>query len=213
LLFSTPDDVWLPGKLSAQVAIFQENPGIGMAAEASDYWYDWDDANKKNVLIPIGTVPDKSYNPPSLMGLLYPLSTGAAPCPSSLMLTKEAIQKVGNFEESFIKEFSMYEDQAFLSKIYLQEKVYISSLCNNLYRQRPESIVKTVRLAGLYHKVRKYYLVWLEAYLKKKEIKDQKVLQLLKRALLPYRHPTFYFLTNTAPSKVQSLVKRVYKRL
>ncbi|HEY8781553.1 MAG TPA: glycosyltransferase family 2 protein [Mucilaginibacter sp.] len=208
IAFLDADDVWLPGKLTNQVSIFRQNPQISMIAEASDYWYSWDNSAHKNVLIPVGAAPDKVYDPPRLMVELYPLGIGAAPCPSSLILKKEAIEMAGMFEESFIKEFSMYEDQAFLSKVYLQQKVYISSSCNNLYRQRPESIVQTVHTAGHYHRVRRYFLEWLKAYLSKKQINDEHLEKLLKNALLPYRRPLAYFFKYKAPDKILTFLKK-----
>ncbi len=206
--FLDADDAWLPGKLSNQVAIFQQNPGIGMVAEASDYWYSWTKKENKDVKIPVGA-PEGVYEPPQLMLKLYPLSEGAAPCPSALILTKEAISKVGGFEESFIKEFGMYEDQAFLAKIYLNERVYVSAACNNLYRQRPESIVQTVHSAGHYHRVRKYFLEWLEAYLDKKKITDERLVKFLNKSLMLYRKPTLYHVQYTLPSKAWSFLKKL----
>ncbi|MES2891466.1 MAG: glycosyltransferase family 2 protein [Bacteroidota bacterium] len=208
IAFLDADDVWLPGKLTQQVNIFEKNPGIGMAAEASDYWYSWDNKQNKDVKIPVGA-SEGVYEPPQLMLELYPLSTGAAPCPSALILTKEAIAKAGGFEESFIKEFGMYEDQAFLSKIYLKERVYISEACNNLYRQRPESIVKTVQAAGQYDRVRQHFLEWLERNLQKENVTDTRLLSYLKKSLMQYRKPTQYLLQYTLPVKGINFIKRL----
>lgn len=242
IAFLDADDAWLPGKLLNQVSIFRKNPEISMIAEASNYWYSWDNPERKNFEIPIGVItdkvrdwhdwdnpakndfkttatitPDKVYEPHQLMLKLYPLGKGAAPCPSSLILKKEAIDNVGRFEESFIKEFSMYEDQAFLSKIYLEHKVYVSPQCNTMYRQRPESIVRTVRMSGQYDKVRKYYLRWLNAYINKKGINDKRLLALLKKALFPYDYPTYYLIRNKIPNGILSFCKKyiikVRKRL
>jgi len=208
--FLDADDFWLRCKLTNQVSIFEQNAGIGMVAEASNYWYSWEDAAVENYPIKIGATQDVVYNPPQLLFELYPLSNGSAPCPSALMLKKEAIEKAGYFEESFIKEFGMYEDQAFLAKIYLEEKVFISSNCNNLYRQRPESIVKTVRAEGKYPLVRKYFLEWFESYLDKRQIKNRQLQRLLNKALMKYRQPTRFFLQHTLPAKLSNLFKRFF---
>jgi hypothetical protein len=195
--------------LSDQVQIILNHPDLGMVAEASEYWSDWNDPKAENVIIPVGAPPDRVYDPPSLMFTLYPLKKGAAPCPSALMIRKSAIVKVGGFEKDFVKKYQLYEDQAFLTKIYLQEKVFISSSCNNLYRQRPESVVKWVHQEGHYHNVRKYFLEWLEKYMHKKEIKDNQLLALLNKALLPYRHPNVYYFTDTAPKKALQLLRKL----
>lgn len=215
LAFLDADDVWLPGKLSNQVSIFKEHPEIAMVAEANEYWYSWSDPTQKDMVIPVGAhhtekrvipvpaVQDRVFDPLQLMFHLYPLGNGAAPCPSGLMVAKEAFTKVGGFEEFFTKENQLYEDQAFLSKIYLQHKVYVSSACNNLYRQRPESIVKWVTAKGYYHKVRQHYLQWLSDYLNAREINDKELNRLVRKALVPYHRPLYHFLISEMPQKIK----------
>lgn len=204
--FLDADDVWLPGKLTNQVALFQRYPELGMVAEASDYWYSWNKEDAADVAIPVGAPQDKVYEPTQLLYHLYPLSCGAAPCPSGLMLTKAAVLRVGGFEESFTSKYQLYEDQGFLNKVYLKEKVYISAACNNLYRQRVGSIVQWVHADGHYHDVRRYFLNWFEAYLQREQVKDEGVLKLVKKALHPYTHPKLYYLTDVLPGKVKQFL-------
>lgn len=206
IAFLDGDDVWLPNKLTNQVSIFEQNPQIDMIAETTDYWYDWDNSVTKNVIIPVGVKADKVYDPPQLMVDLYPLGNGAAPCTCALLVKKEAITDVGGFEDAFK---TMYEDQAFLVKMYLQKKVYISSACNNRYRQRHDSMLHSVQMAG-YHSIRKYFLLWLENYFNEKQISNKLLKKMLRKALLPYKYPVFNFLRYTAPRKGLSLFKRVF---
>ncbi len=202
------DDAWLEGKLLTQVSIFQRNPEIGMAAEASLYWYNWNDLNKSNAQVPIGADPELIYEPNELMYYLYPLGEGAAPVPSGLMIKREVFERSGFFEETYVKEYSLYEDQAFLSKIYLQEKVYISSACNNLYRQRPGSIVTWVREKGHYYNVREYFLRWLENFLTEKKIKDRRLKRLLSKAMFRYNYPKIFYLVHDMPRNIWKGSKR-----
>ena len=123
------------------------------------------------------------------------------------MAKKKAIEHVGYFEESFKREYALYEDQAFLSKIYLKESVYISSACNNMYRQREESIVKTVHSAGLYTKVRKHYLEWFQSYLHKNNIKDPRLDLMVKKALRPLKYPILYNSMNKILAKLKLFLK------
>lgn len=178
------DDVWLPGKLANQVALFQQHPGIGMVAEASEYWYSWEDAHKEDSVVPVGAPAGHVYEPTELLHLLYPLVPTPAPCPSGLMLTKQAILKAGGFEESFTKKYQLYEDQAFLCKIYLAERVYISAACNNRYRQRVGSCVQSVTEAGQYHETRRFFLNWFVAYLREHNITEPKLVKLLNKSIM-----------------------------
>ena len=209
IAFLDADDVWLPGKLSNQVAIFLQHPKTAMIAEASNYWYNWNDVSGKNVIIKVGASQDVAHNPPALLYQLYPLGKGSAPCPSSLIIKKEAIERTGYFEGCFVNEFAMYEDQAFLGKMYLNEHIYISSACNNLYRQRDESIVRSVKSAGLHLKARRYYLEWFEGYLHEHNIKDARLKSLMNKALFPYRWSMLYYLSFIVPRKIWRRVKKI----
>ncbi|WP_439883489.1 glycosyltransferase family 2 protein [Pontibacter sp. MBLB2868] len=207
------DDVWLPSKLSAQVSIFQQYPTVAMVAEASLYWYSWNNPVSQDIIIPVGASQNRVYQAAELLQYLYPLSTGAAPCPSGLIFTKQALELVGGFEEHFRKEYQLYEDQALLHKIYLKEQVYVSSECNNKYRQRVGSIVEKVHADGHYLSVRRYFLEWLKGYLEQERMYVQNNKRLVLKALFPYRHPTMHYFTTILPDKVKQRVKKEIKKL
>ncbi|MDQ6763099.1 MAG: glycosyltransferase family 2 protein [Bacteroidota bacterium] len=209
IAFLDADDVWLENKLITQVSIFQRNPQVGMVAEASLYWYEWAKKMRHNMEVPIGADPELIYEPHELILSLYPLGKGAAPVPSGLMITKEALERSGMFEESFVKEYALYEDQAFLSKMYLNEKIYISSACNNLYRQRPGSIVTWVKETGKYHSVREYFLRWLKAYLDTHKIESKRLNKHLNRAMYRYNYPKLFYVTHDIPRDVWKGFKKI----
>lgn len=181
--FVDADDVWLPTKLEEQVRIFLNWPEIAMVVETSRYWYSWENPNHPDKDISVGAPPDQRYTPPALALQLYPLASGDAPCPSSIVMTKAALQRIGGFEESFVGFCQAYEDQAFLSKIYLQEVVYISSACNNLYRQRNGSAMHRMLAGGNYEKARHHFLNWLKNYMEEKNCHHPAVEKLLGEAL------------------------------
>ncbi len=189
IAFLDADDVWLPAKLRVQVDLMQLNPPCQMLCEASEYWH-YDNAfQSRDKIVQVGKKQDKLYMPPELLKELYPLSTGKAPCPSGIIIRKSAILKHHGFEEQFDGKFQMYEDQAFLHKIYLNEPVYLSSACNNRYRQRNGSLVQKVTHDGQYHVVRIFFLEWLERYMSRIGFTDPDVVSLLNKALQPYRSP------------------------
>lgn len=195
------DDIWLPDKLQKQVSIFQEHPEVALLCESSLYWYTWDNPASHDVEIPVGVQPNRAYEPPHLSLLLYPLGTGAAPCPSGLMIRTETLRKLGGFEASFTGPNQMYEDQPFLTKFYLNEMVYVSSDCNNMYRQRHGSLVQAVKAKGQYHDVRHFFLQWLQRYIDTNHLHNSDVDALLEKALYRYKHPKLYkavdFIKNT----------------
>lgn len=211
IAFIDADDVWLPGKLTQQLSIFRQHPEVTLIIEASLYWYSWSDSNSEDVLIPVGTKQDVVYRPPQLMLNLYPLGKGAAPCPSGFMARRGVLER-NQFEESFRSIYQMYEDQGFLCKMYLHETIFVSSACNNKYRQRPASLVSAVHDSGKYDTVRRYYLEWFQKYLSEQKTKYPKVNKLLKKALIPYHHPLRYKITVRLPRKIKSrVVAMLYK--
>ncbi len=161
IAFLDADDCWLTGKLTNQLNIFKRFPEVQMICEASRFWYSWKDAGKEDIIFLIGA-PQGMYQPPELMKRLYPLGEGQPPCPSGIIIKKEALDRTGGFEEKFSGIYQLYEDQAFLSKIYSKEIIYISEEANNLYRKREGSMASAAGDTELYQKVRLYYHAWLE---------------------------------------------------
>ncbi|MDQ2720497.1 MAG: glycosyltransferase [Bacteroidota bacterium] len=182
IAFLDADDYWLPEKLIDQLQLFKQHPEAEMICEASRFWYSWSNSDQLDEIVNIG-VHAGLYYPGDLMKSLYPLGKGQPPCPTGIMIKKEAFNRSGGFEESFTGIYQLYEDQAFLSKIYLNEKVYISDIANNFYRKSPASLTQEGNDENLYKKVRLYYLKWLEKYLFKHQINDENIMELIKSAM------------------------------
>jgi glycosyltransferase involved in cell wall biosynthesis len=198
------DDVWLPGKLTSDVMIFGTHPEIAMVVSATEYWRDWEDASRPNEIRRVGSPQDRTFQPRELLKHLYPLAGGVAPNPSSLLIRRSVVQQLGGFEEAFTHEYQLYEDQAFLCKAYLSQSVYVSSSCHTRYRLHSGST--TARVRSEYHRVREYFLVWLEAYIREQRIVDGEVRRSLTRALLPYRSPWLHKLFYKGPARLRELL-------
>jgi len=203
--FLDGDDVWLPVLLKKMSDLIQKYP-VSLVCEASEYWYSWNGAADQDVVKYVGTRQDCLFEPPQLMLDLYPLGKGAAPCLCGMLVNTSILKKYGGFEALFE---GMYDDQALLIKLYLNEAVYISSGCHNKYRQRPGSLVHTSRAMGRYHRDRVYFLEWLELYLKRTRFYDKQVKYLLNRAFMPYRYPWIYWIRHRLPAKVVHGLKRL----
>lgn len=199
------DDFWLPGKLEHQVSIAREHPEVSMICGASIYWYSWMDNKKDDVVIPVGTVQNKTIKPPQVAVTLYPLGEGAAPCPCCIMIKKDVAIRYGAFEEQFKGKFALYEDQAFFVKIYLHENVFVSSQAMDRYRQREDSIMSKSAEENNYHEVRYFYLRWLQEYLDQQNISYPAVQKKLTSALRVYE--------NTTWGKIKQSLKKYIGRL
>jgi glycosyltransferase involved in cell wall biosynthesis len=185
--FLDSDDVWEPAKLGEQIAILDDHPEIGMVVGASRYWWSWAgvDATRDDQVMPIGAAPDRVHRPPTLLHQLYPLAKGVAPCPSSVLVRRAVLEAIGGFEEEFP---GMYEDQAFLVKIYHHTPVWVSGRCWDRYRRHAGQIMNATSRAG-YHTARERFLRWYADYLRSTSIDDPGIHRALQRALWPYQHP------------------------
>lgn len=209
--FLDADDVWLPEKLAHQLQIFREHPEVTVILEASLYWNSWAHGQKGDVLIRVGA-QEGVYRPPQLMLSLYPLGKGAAPCPSGIIVDRAVLRRC-QFEDLFRGMLQMYEDQAFLCKVYLKETVFVSSACHNRYRQRAASLVSGVHESGNYDRVRNYYLYWFRDYLHQQPFRYKSVERLLRRAQMPYREPLRYKIRVEFPRQIRKGIVRLLIRL
>lgn len=165
ICFLDADDVFFPTKVSAQHAMAQAYPEADMIAGATLYNYSLMPQNRPNNIVPVGTAQNRLVHPPELLFDLYPLGTGQAPCMHSLFVRKSAIERVGGFEDAFR---GMYEDQVFLTKIYLQCAVFVTDTCHCEYRLRPGSMMHQSESGKAYRNIRRRYLNWAEQYIRTK---------------------------------------------
>jgi hypothetical protein len=124
----------------------------------------------------------------------YPLGKAPTPCPSALLLRTDVVRAVGGFEESFRGPYQLYEDQAFLAKIFLTRPVYVSEASWDRYRLHDRQCISVVTGAGKYDAVRSYYLAWFSAYLDREGLGNGPLKRALRKARRPYRHPRLHAL-------------------
>jgi glycosyltransferase involved in cell wall biosynthesis len=208
------DDVWLPDKLRRQMEILSARPEVGLICGASRYWYSWSGKpHREDHVVQVGATQDRVLPPPEPLLTLYPLGSGAAPVPSGLLVRRSLVEAVGGWDESYRGPFQLYEDQAFLAKVYLIAPIFVASHCFDQYRQHPNSCVARMKRSNQYHLIRRYFLEWLEDYLRRGGIRDARIQRALRRALTPYRHPALGALQTTIGScrrvSPQAVIRRV----
>jgi glycosyltransferase involved in cell wall biosynthesis len=183
--FIDADDRWAPGKLREQVQLLAAMPEIDAVCGAVNYWRSWNQGADDRV--PTGHVEHTVVNPPDALLFWYPLGKAHAPSMSDLLMRTASVRSVNGFEDRFA---AAYDDQAFLTKFYLQSAIYVSSKVWSDYRLHDRSCMATLLKEGGYHAARSRFLNWFEGYLNDRpERQEAAVMAALRRALLPYRYP------------------------
>jgi glycosyltransferase involved in cell wall biosynthesis len=203
--FLDGDDIWTPDFMTNALGLKLEHQ-VPVYCEATKYWFSWKFPEKKDKVSHVGVDGNRIYYPPELIYRLYPLSKGTSPGICAVLVDRQTLEKHGGFNAAFK---GMYEDQVFLTKMFLNEKIYISTDCNNIYRQRYDSLVYTSMYQGTYHQNRKFFLKWFEQYLNQIKNTDNKLKAMLNKALFPYKYPKLFFIKETLPLKIKKKFKKI----
>lgn len=208
LAFLDSDDVFLPNKLGHQVAMMQAYPEAGLICGPSEYWYSWEGhgiSKDKDTIQPVAPA-GKLYNPSSLLTNSHPIGRYGAPCPSSFLLRRSSFDLVSGFVEAFNPgTYQLYEDTAFLTKLYLRVPVYVTDCCSDRYRCHPQSIWNRTKGTLGEEKERAFYFCWLRQYLYDQGINDPLLWKAVRKEGWMYWLPF--------PAKVTRILRRVRKRL
>jgi glycosyltransferase involved in cell wall biosynthesis len=184
------DDVWLPNKLQEQIEIMKSHPEAALVCGLSRYWYSWtgQTADLDKDFVEDAVVPtDRLYEPPSL--LAKRINFEWCPCPSDMMLNREALMRLGGFEESFAGMYGMYEDQALVTKFALKVPIFVAGQSWTGYRIHDDSMCAVQSKAGNELAIRRFYLEWLQQYLSESGAVDAKIWRGFRRSQWLSRHP------------------------
>jgi glycosyltransferase involved in cell wall biosynthesis len=166
------DDVWLPEKLTRQVAILEAHPEVALLYGAPLYWFGWTGQSEdgaRDYVIDLKLPSDQVYQPPALL-VPFLRRQAPTPCPSDVLVRRSAAERVGGFEAHFTGVNMVYEDQGFFSKLLLDAPAFASSETWDRYRQHPESCYAVSKSSGGRERARRYFLRWFQDYLRRKGV-------------------------------------------
>ena len=184
--FLDADDVSVPERLAEQVDLLEKMPDVALVDGAILYWSSWDPASTRADRVRLtGGIAERRLDPPEPLLEIYPLGPAAGAGVTGLV-RRSVFEAVGGFEERFR---GLYEDQAFLAKVWLRYPVYFSSRPWYHYRQHDASCSRRTSRAD-YWRLRGVFLEWLESYVG--PLGDPRVVAAVGRARrqLPYRRLT-----------------------
>jgi glycosyltransferase involved in cell wall biosynthesis len=161
--FLDADDVYLPGKLAADLAAFERDESVACVYGATRWWFDG--VPGRDWTERLGVATDRTYAPPHLFVHVLMEERGDIPCTCSVTARKSALEAVGGFEE----RFALYEDQSLWAKLFLSYPVRVIGGCNARYRQHVGSTSARATVTGDYdrfrpHQARVAFLDWLTSY-------------------------------------------------
>jgi glycosyltransferase involved in cell wall biosynthesis len=191
IAFLDADDVWTPRKLEQQVTLLEGNPDASFVYGGSEFWHSWTgesaDAERDYVQTP-GFSADTVIAPPELLRLALESAVPTASI-SNIAVRKDALERVGCFEESFTAQTPIFEDQVFLAKLYLSETAYVACECWDRYRQHPDSRVAVAVREGRKAAAGVAFCDWVAGYFEQQGVLDRQLWHALRKKRWRYRHP------------------------
>jgi glycosyltransferase involved in cell wall biosynthesis len=156
--FLDADDIWLPEKLTEQVAIMEADPELGLVYGRTLIWHSWKpDADNKDFYYPLGVDPDRRYDPPRLFRILLE-NKSQTPTTCNALMRADLLKALNGFEERFRL---MFEDQTFFARALAIAPAYVSGRTWAKYRQHPESCSALSSRSGRDEAARLAFLHWL----------------------------------------------------
>ena len=201
--FLDADDIWLPDKLVAQVAIFNIYPQCEMVYGRTQIWYSWTgkpEDVKKDHFFPLGVKPNTIVAPPKIVVLILENKV-QSPTTCNVLIKKTVFEKAGLFMENFK---GMFEDAAFFCKAALFVSSYVSESIWARYRQHDESCSSIASTTNKDEQARYNFLKWFKSYLHSNKIFSARVWFVLYKEMFPYRNKFLYNLL----ARPRELLKR-----
>jgi glycosyltransferase involved in cell wall biosynthesis len=180
IAFLDADDFWLAGRLERGVVLLRENPSADMVYGETEYWHRWDGHQGRypNRVQPQGFRADRVVPAPELL-IRYLTHRAAVPCPTSIMVRRQAALACGGFVESFQ---GMHDDHAFLARFCLRHDVFVSHECWDRYRQHDASLCADASRRREVGAARRRYLSWLRGFLEDQGMQGTRVWEALRYA-------------------------------
>lgn len=211
IAFLDGDDVYLPQRLERQVALLGAHPEAAMVYGPTLHWYSWQGARaaQPDWIRRLGVPADALHRPP-VLAVRWLRGVALTPGIGSALVRREAIERVGGFEERFRR---LYSDQPFFYKLALTAPAFVSGEHLDRYRQHGQSSVHRNAAAGSYdpdapHPARRELLDWIDEWVRANGVDYPALRRALRVQRLAQRHALVHLLVSV-PTRVRRLRRRV----
>ena len=182
--FLDADDVWDENQLQEQLEIMRQHPEVGLMYGNTIYWRNWGDNAQADIGYKLGLIPDRVYEPPSvLQGILR--RRAISPCMTSVLVRQSVFDDGVRFVEEFTGH---YEDQVFLAQVFCRYPVYVSGRTWGKYRQHIGSTTGDGDDSPRARRWRQRYLEWLDGYVEGEGMSNSAVSRSLRLELWMFRN-------------------------
>jgi glycosyltransferase involved in cell wall biosynthesis len=200
LAFLDADDIWLPRRLEAHVAILAREPDVAVVMGPTLWWRSWMGAARspRKPWLTTDTVgeiglPLHQIIPPPEVALSYLVRRGATlPGICSVTVRRAAALAVGGFNPDFR---TLYEDQVFHFRIGLRFPIWVDDDVLARYRQHDESACNKEGRVASDIRMRPVFLAWLQRHLGEIGCEDQRLWNALRAEMLRFERPTYWAIT------------------
>lgn len=213
IAFLDADDVYLPRRLEEHVKILDKLPEIDMVQSDHLWWSEWQeqrDRSDEDYRRPFPWPRNQPIAPPdALITVLAAPLSATATC--SITLRRSAVLSVGGFEDAFR---ALYEDQVFLTKIYLEKTAYVIPECLAKIRVHPNSctnsVASTAHLSsGEWQRENRALVKWQKAYIADRGVADPLLNRLIHHREIQLQRLAF----NGYTVMLRGLLKRYCKAI
>ncbi|MDX6634553.1 MAG: hypothetical protein QOF06_756 [Solirubrobacterales bacterium] len=208
VMFFDADDVLLPGALRTLAGAISRHPEAAVVYGRTRHWFSWpgnpgdhDSAWDFDSQLPgtDGTVFAAEQLLPTLAR-----EDDLLPSICSALVRREALDRVGGWEESFE---DVYDDFVLWTKLFATNPTLVVDETLSLYRKHPDSSCEKAVARGEWSPVdlnvaRYRYLAWMERWLTLRRLGDEETWQEIEAGLEPYRHPA-------APAVIDEVRKEI----
>ncbi|MGL4542653.1 MAG: glycosyltransferase family 2 protein [Polymorphobacter sp.] len=198
IAFLDADDVWLPHRLAAHVAILDRHPEVGVVLGAMMWWRSWITTNRSplkpwlftDTVHDSGLPLDQVIAPPAVAISYLERRGGSLPGICSVTVRRAVALAVGGFNADFR---TLYEDQVFHFRTALKVPIWVSDDVVARYRQHDGSACNKEGRTASDLRMRPLFLNWLQDHLVDSGCKDARLWQAFRAEMMRFDQPRLWW--------------------